>query len=184
MKAQKFETSLTLSHSIEIVNEPSSYVPLEPLPTKVGISRGTEKQTVFPTSTTQQCMHHHICVPSVVVAPSSYYGFDHDSHAAYENQFVFFSLPHFTTYFMGFSLFLFSTHFLAYYRRWEIFSHWKCRQNPYFSCYKPTLILKPLMMLFRPVKILLNSCRFFSYSKIAELKRIFKGQKSIYQGFF
>ena len=51
------------------------------------------------------------------------------------------------------------------------------------SRYELTLILKPLPMLFHSLKILLNSCRFFLYCKIAELRRIFKGQKSIYQGF-
>ena len=170
MKAQKFETSLTLSHSIEIVNEPSSYVPLEPLPTKVGISRGTEKQTVFPTSTTQQW----VCTTTYVYLPSSSH---HHSTTALimipmllmRTNLFFFSLPHFTTYFMGFSLFLFSTHFLAYFRQWEIFSHNHCVWK--FDA-------------FSPRKILLNYCRFFSYCKIAELKRIFKVQKSICKGFF
>ena len=45
--------------------------------------------------------------------------------------------------------------------------------------YKPTLILKPLMMLFRSLKILINSCRFFLCCTITELRRIFKGQKSM-----
>ena len=49
--------------------------------------------------------------------------------------------------------------------------------------YEPMLISKPLMMLFCPFKILRNSCRFFLYCQIAELRRNFEGQKSICQGF-
>ena len=45
------------------------------------------------------------------------------------------------------------------------------------------MILKPLLMLFGFWKILINSCRFFLYCKIAELRRVFEGQKSICQGF-
>ena len=52
------------------------------------------------------------------------------------------------------------------------------------SRYESTLTLKPLPMIFRSLKILINSCRFFLYCTIAELRRIFKGQKSICQGFF
>ena len=48
-------------------------------------------------------------------------------------------------------------------------------ENSYLCRYKPTLILKPLPMLFRSLKILLNSCLFFLYCKIAELRRSFEG---------
>ena len=57
-------------------------------------------------------------------------------------------------------------------------------ENSYFCWYEATLILKPLPMLFCSLKILINSCRFFLCCKIGELRRIFKGQKSIWQGFF
>ena len=43
------------------------------------------------------------------------------------------------------------------------------------SRYESTLILKPLLMLFRSLKILINSCRFFFFCKIPELRRVFKG---------
>ena len=49
--------------------------------------------------------------------------------------------------------------------------------------HKLTLILKPLPMLFCSLKIVINSCRFFFHYTIVELGRIFKGQKSIGQGF-
>ena len=60
---------------------------------------------------------------------------------------------------------------------------WKFRQNSDFCRSEPTLILKPWMMLFHTLKILINSCRFFLYCTIAELRSIFKGQKIIFSRF-
>ena len=63
---------------------------------------------------------------------------------------------------------------------------WKIPKKSHFYCYEPTLILKPLVIRFCPLKMFSDSFRSFytiNNQNLKESENIYKGQKRFTKGF-